>query len=58
MAIKKMTHVTQRDKTRNLKETNFLRVVDHPCIVKYHRSYEVKDELWVSLGSPRVVVTL
>jgi len=44
-----MTHVAEREKTRNYKEINFLRMVDHPCIVKYYSAYEVKEELWVKL---------
>jgi len=41
--------VAEREKTRNYKEINFLRMVDHPCIVKYYSAYEVKEELWVKI---------
>eukprot|EP01087_Luapelamoeba_hula_P007663 TRINITY_DN1870_c2_g1_i5.p1 TRINITY_DN1870_c2_g1~~TRINITY_DN1870_c2_g1_i5.p1 ORF type:complete len:726 (+),score=157.07 TRINITY_DN1870_c2_g1_i5:1333-3510(+) len=47
VAIKKMPHVEERDKQRNLKEVNFLRVMEHSNLVKYDCAFLMKDEIWV-----------
>ncbi len=47
VAIKKMPHVNHKNKTNNFQEIYFLRIVDHPNIVKYDCCYQVLDELWL-----------
>eukprot|EP01117_Protostelium_nocturnum_P003290 TRINITY_DN1425_c0_g1_i4.p1 TRINITY_DN1425_c0_g1~~TRINITY_DN1425_c0_g1_i4.p1 ORF type:complete len:465 (-),score=137.09 TRINITY_DN1425_c0_g1_i4:123-1517(-) len=47
VAIKKMKHVSEKEKMRNLNEIAFLQNNQHPNIVIYYRSYLEQDEVWM-----------
>jgi thiamine kinase-like enzyme len=47
VAIKKLPHVTDKDKRNNYSEIAFLMTCEHPNIVKFLSAYEVKEEVWI-----------
>ena len=47
IAIKKISHLTDKEQWSNLDEIYFLDKLDHPCIVPYDSSYRYRDELWI-----------
>eukprot|EP00029_Vermamoeba_vermiformis_P005987 TRINITY_DN2228_c0_g1_i1.p2 TRINITY_DN2228_c0_g1~~TRINITY_DN2228_c0_g1_i1.p2 ORF type:complete len:324 (+),score=105.45 TRINITY_DN2228_c0_g1_i1:886-1857(+) len=47
VAIKKLPHVTEKDKRNNYSEIAFLMTCEHPNIVKFLSAYEVKEEVWI-----------
>jgi p21-activated kinase 1 len=47
VAIKRLPHVTEKDKRNNYCEVSFLSTCQHPNIVQYLSAWEVKDEGWI-----------
>ena len=49
MAVKKMPFRSEKEKNLSLMEINYLRILDHPNVVKYLRAYECAElgEIWV-----------
>lgn len=47
VAIKKLPHVTEKDKRSNWCEIGFLATCKHPNIVRFLDAWEVKDEVWI-----------
>lgn len=47
VAIKRLPHVTPKEKKHNLNEMNFLTFCKHPNIVEYYSSVLLKNELLV-----------
>jgi serine/threonine protein kinase len=47
LAVKKLLHMTKKQKTFNLNEIHFLSTLSHPTIVRYHGSYAHKEEIWI-----------
>ncbi len=47
VAVKRMPNVERRNQINNLSEIYFLRIVDHPNIVKYDCCWRIDDELWL-----------
>jgi len=48
IAIKKVPHVTQKNRMANIREIEFLKKLKGaPSIVKYYASYRHEDEIWV-----------
>jgi hypothetical protein len=47
VAIKRVPHVTEKDKRNNYCEIAFLSQCKHPNVVNFIRAWEVKDEAWI-----------
>jgi serine/threonine protein kinase len=47
VAIKKLPHVSEKDKRNNWCEIGFLATCKHPNIVRFLDAWEVKDEVWI-----------
>jgi len=47
VAIKKLPHVTERDKRNNWCEIGFLATCKHPNIVRFLGAWEMTDEVWI-----------
>jgi len=47
VAIKKMKHVTDKEKKRNMNEIGHMENMMHNNIVNYHKSYLESNEVWV-----------
>lgn len=47
VAIKKMSHVNEREMWSNFDEIYFLQQAAHPCVVKYQTAYMCRDEIWL-----------
>lgn len=47
VAIKRVPHVTEKDKRNNYCEVAFLSQCKHPNVVNYQKAWEVKDEAWI-----------
>eukprot|EP01103_Thecamoeba_quadrilineata_P003129 TRINITY_DN12946_c0_g1_i1.p1 TRINITY_DN12946_c0_g1~~TRINITY_DN12946_c0_g1_i1.p1 ORF type:complete len:619 (-),score=119.81 TRINITY_DN12946_c0_g1_i1:250-1893(-) len=49
VALKKIKHATEKDKRHNLLEIVFLSACNHPNIVKYLRTHQINEELWIAM---------
>mmetsp|Transcript_12630 Transcript_12630/g.14054 ORF Transcript_12630/g.14054 Transcript_12630/m.14054 type:complete len:472 (-) Transcript_12630:290-1705(-) len=47
VAVKKVPHNANKLKRKNFQEIRFLKYCKHPNIVKYYRSFKVKEEIWI-----------
>ena len=47
LAVKKLPHLTRKEKNCNLNEITFLSTIPHPTIVTYFTAHLVKDEVWI-----------
>ena len=47
LAVKKLPHLSRKEKDCNLNEISFLSSLPHPTIVKYFTSYEAKGEILI-----------
>lgn len=47
VAIKKMKHVTEKEKRRNMNEIGHLEKMNHANIVIYYKSYLESNEVWM-----------
>jgi serine/threonine protein kinase len=47
VAIKKLPHVTEKDKRNNWCEIGFLATCQHPNIVRFLSAWEMEDEVWI-----------
>lgn len=47
VAVKRISHISKKERFRNLAEIIFLKSFDHPNILRYAECYEWKDELWI-----------
>jgi len=47
VAVKKTKNETNRQKYDNLSEINYMKLCNHPNIVKFKKAYEYKDECWI-----------
>mmetsp|Transcript_3652 Transcript_3652/g.4043 ORF Transcript_3652/g.4043 Transcript_3652/m.4043 type:complete len:676 (+) Transcript_3652:89-2116(+) len=47
VAIKRLPHITEKDRRNNYCEISFLSSAKHDNVVKYHESWIVKEETWI-----------
>lgn len=47
VAVKKLSHLTDKEKWNNLDEIYFLKSLIHPCIVPFNAAYMHRDEVWI-----------
>jgi len=47
IAIKKLPHKEAKEQRHNFYEGSVLSILDHPNIIKYHKSILVEQELWI-----------